>query len=186
MKLKFITDLHIFGPHEIDRTLISIDWDYAIGDIFDIKNTRKFELEKARAMEQRYAFRRVGRYYVVGNHDGIISPYTYITTVIEGKKILICHHYQYLDPKVANEMNAAKREYKGVTKLYWKLLGTFHKLVNYGNLSFQDKKDAAKWAKEFDCEVIIFGHTHTEKLVDELVDGIRVINLPRGYSEIEI
>jgi L-rhamnose isomerase len=46
--------------------------------------------------------------------------------------------------------------------------------------------NAAAKAKAFNCTTYICGHFHPQQIVDKKVDGIRILILPKGRTEIEL
>jgi predicted phosphodiesterase len=185
MKIKIITDLHVYGPHELDnaRELIKQSFDFALGDIFDIKNCPKKLYGEAFIAEKKFYGKNFSN-CVEGNHDKYYCR-PYLT--MREYPIMLTHGHLFLyDEARLKEITEEKYKYNGIGVLRYNAVKLFHKLYSYGNLSNADMKKAAAFARAKNCTTIIFGHVHPEKVIDKIVDGVRIICLPRGYSEVEI
>ena len=41
-------------------------------------------------------------------------------------------------------------------------------------------------AKEYNCDTVVFGHTHTRKLIKVKYKDVTIINVPRGVHELDL
>ena len=182
MKLKVLADIHLYGPHSLSEGILLQPFDISLGDIFDIKWTLKKEIKKALAHQKDFseALKAKGVVEVDGNHD---LKSNLIFYVLNG--VLFTHGDRVCwdAETVAKKMKASK---DGVSAWKRNAFALAVKAKPFGNLSKEEIAKASALAKEHGCHTIVFGHTHVEKIIDVVFDGVRIINVPRGITEIEV
>jgi predicted phosphodiesterase len=187
MIYKIFSDLHWGQTSEILTQIHPMQGDIFLGDIFDEKNTAKniiaIQLAKQSAFVNSCA--EVGAFYIRGNHDllkfdaGCVSLYRKINNV------LFTHgHLIMWDQAMIDKWDA--KEPVGVGK-FRQITLEIENLYTRGTWkpSQIEIDKAVKFAKEYGCDTIAFGHTHTKERVDFINSGVRIINVQRGMSVIE-
>lgn len=178
----FYTDTHIYSPYLSMKILpltaeqVTKENAYFLGDIVEGKNA---ETKDCYAMKSYYENLRkiaAGR-IVLGNHDGRFTGVDNIT--IDGK-ILITHGDRVLWKRKKSDEFRAEAQCQGSGMIQKALAG------RNGSISNSEAKEAAAYARAFGMKVIVFGHVHVKSKFDQVVNGIRVISLPRGKSNLEL
>lgn len=175
------TDLHIgnkYGEMNIlpnNPIIIEQQNAIALGDIYDVKNCEKNNLEnilkKCEAFSALYKDRMVS-----GNHDPKTGP----LELIKDGHILFVHGDLVLWDMA--KVNAFRAEVPGQG------CGLIQRIAaaRNGKLGKKDKKLLSDYAKMRKVNCICIGHVHPSKLIDENVDGIRVICFPKGKTVIAL
>lgn len=126
-----------------------------------------------------------------GNHEVSVGNkfcWRYNDTIydIQGKGVLYIHGPEITWSK--NKYKKWKVKPPGMSKFKRKISCFLSKLRSKigtrGTLSKKKLKKASDLAKEFECSTIVFGHTHPSKLIDQTYNGVRVVNVPRGRTEL--
>lgn len=158
-----------------------------IGDVFDVKNTAKDII--ATQLAKQAMFRRncnvVGAYYVIGNHDLIKDPMNNCSLFRKINNVLFTHgHLVMWGQATIDKWNA--KEPVGVGKFRQITLAVENLYTRGTWKPKQVEVDrAVSFAREYSCDTIIFGHTHTKERVDFRIGDVRIINVQRGQSFIE-
>lgn len=193
MKLTIYSDLHLYAPHswilkepdilnELLFPKIPIDSILLTGDIIDIANCKKSKLVSARYMIQ-YLKNMYQERFLIGNHECMKPDALY--RVIYG--CLVCHghtlYWDYAKVKKWEEKVGGKG----------KLSRAFYTIYKRATFPFSVKtkrppehviEKAKTLARMNGVSTVIFGHSHS--YWDETTEGIRIINVPRGKTEVEI
>ncbi len=157
------------------RDVVEKDNCYALGDIFDLKNAEANEL--AGLLIEYNEYRELFKDRLVsGNHEGNDLP---INIHLDNKILLTHYDWALWDAAKVNKFRNEKRG-QGCGIPQWIASKT------HGKVGKTDKKNAAAYAKKYNSTCIIGGHTHTKKLIDEVVDGVRVIFLPVGKTILDL
>ena len=169
-----ISDLHIGAPHEILEMMINDGNTYLVGDIFDLKNTPKNKLDYYLEIYKDIK-KEFGDKYILGNHE-CEKPRKYYH---KKDNYLFCHGHTLLwSDKMVKKWENKKL---GKNKFSYFLYRIMHFINFEGGIykPSQELKDKC-WdlCKQYNCDTIIFGHTH--KQCDIFYKGIRIINAPRG------
>jgi predicted phosphodiesterase len=184
-KITIYTDCHYFTPMEMrciptDLSVITKENAYSIGDNYDRKGC---EPSQANLIEKEYKAHKIlfkGR-FITGNHDVMKDKVEDQYLAVDG--VLFVHgDFAWGSDKANAFRNEAP--YQGFSSVK-KLLNWGRKLFP-GNLSNSEAREAAALAKKHNCKTIIFGHTHCKNLQDKTMDGVRVINCPRGRTELMV
>lgn len=184
MKYKIFSDLHFFAPHEL-----KVATDYSsncvyLGDIFDLRNTAKKDIEIAlRAQKMHNLSCESNKLINVrGNHDLDNSVPVYTLR----KDILWTHgHHVCWDTVKIAEWD--RYEPEGIGKLKTLYLLAKHALPKgIWKPAEDDLERIITLIKLYMPRTIVMGHTHTAKLVSYEKFGITIINVPRGVTEIEL
>lgn len=179
MNFKIYNDIHLFAPH-----VLNVEFDYSSnvilnGDIVDLVNCKKKDVEKAES----FITHLVGIYgsrYVSGNHD----PHDYMYYKQNG--VLFEHgDYIFWGSEKANKFRA-KRPGAG-----WLRRNLGVPLANtvrpkYRELSDLEINRCMDSMHVHTCHTIVLGHKHFDKIIDIKVKEFRIIVLPRGVHEIDI
>jgi predicted phosphodiesterase len=181
----FYTDLHLETPIAIKVLPLSANQivkenAYLLGDIHDLKGCESNAVIDARARQQATHTLFKDR-FVYGNHDLMGSDYSHDFLVIDGH-IILTHGdlITWDESRVRDFRNSESGE--GYTFL--KKMLNLGRIIFGNKLSKSDALMASELAKKYNCDTIVFGHTHTKNLYDKMVSGIRVINCPRGKTEL--
>lgn len=167
---------------------------FLTGDIVDRTNCKKKEVGRASnvILKLKEEFKQR---YVFGNHEAIPIGTGYHIEVINDQRVLFLHgpgirlngryHEVYYPEKKTIKWEDKKHgrgkwsafKYKWFRKL-WKHKGGWKKPSNKIINRVLDIADL------LGCTVVVFGHTHRE--YDGTHDGVRIINVPKGVSYINI
>ncbi|MCP4104910.1 MAG: hypothetical protein GY749_05145 [Desulfobacteraceae bacterium] len=189
------SDTHFFAGHGLNKLKLTYGPNtYYTGDIYDLKNADKDDASTAENAVKALRV-KAGSRYIRGNHE--------IYAFGKGEKdedyyvadngIIFTHgHY-----KIGYKIEEVKKwESKKAGTGFMKRKG--RKLLE-GIVSKPEKpkkkyiKNAVIMVKEHNkkypnnqCHTIVFGHTHVENIFTKTVDGIRIINVPRGISHLDL
>ncbi len=187
-KYRLYSDLHWGQASSILENIDPHNNDVFLGDIFDIKNTAKKDIPSQLA--QQNVFRRrcylIGAFYIIGNHDLIKDPYNTTQLNIKRGNVLFTHgHLICWDEAKVQEWANKKPDGVG---FFRRITLAVQQFVPRGIWKPSDIeiKRAIQLAKSYGCDTIVFGHTHTDKVVDFTIENIRIVNVPRGKTEIEL
>jgi predicted phosphodiesterase len=178
----FYTDTHVYSPYLsmniLPTTAEQVIKEQALflGDIVEGKNA---EPEDCYAMKTYYENLRkiaAGR-IVLGNHDG---RFTGVDNLIIDGKILITHGDRVLWDKKKSDKFRAEAQCQGSGMIQKALAG------RNGSISNSEAKEAANYARAFGMKVIVFGHVHVKYKFDQVINGVRVISLPRGKTVLDL
>lgn len=204
MVLKIYSDLHWGQTSEILKTVVPAKGVFFTGDIFDIKNTSKKKIKEQLNKQATFIYRckEVGAHYILGNHDLLpdkelnvdyldesFNSTTVLSAVprlIVADDVLLTHgHYIAWDQVKIDEWNNKKPEGVG---LFRRLALEVQGLYNRGTWKPDaiESERAYQLAVTYKCKTVIFGHHHTDKVVDYVYKGVRIINVPRGLTELSL
>ena len=184
MKLVIYSDIHKGAPHETKFDLfqaLEVEDAYFTGDIYDLKNTEKSKL-KHYENEFKEFKKKAGARYILGNHE-CMKPDEYY---VKRDHVLLCHGHTlvYSEDKVKRWENKKI----GKSKLrYWiyRLKHLGKKIVSKEYKPSEELKEKCyNLCKAYECNTIVFGHTHRH--CDIKFKGIRIINVPRGRTIIDV
>ena len=185
MKISVYSDCHYYTPQEIrciptERVQVLAENAFSIGDNFDRKGCEPKDANKLIKEFEEHKRIFEGR-WLSGNHEVLGDNVSLAFLVSNG--VLFVHGDIFWGVEKANEFRK-EQPYQGYSAV--KRMLAFGRKIYGGHLSNAEAAEAAKLAKQFGCKVIIFGQTHVKKLQDKTVDGIRIINVPRGKTVIEV
>jgi len=181
-KLVVLSDTHYFGPHALSKELLKQKINISLGDIFDRKWTLKNEVIQASKEQKEFSefCKKKGVIEIDGNHDLKSDLLFYVKN-----GVLFTHgHYVSWDQKTIDKKEKSSKN--GVLQKARDVFLTEEMAHPYGTLSKRKIQKAVMLARKYNCHTIVFGHTHVEKLIDMKVDGVRIINVPRGLTSIEV
>lgn len=151
---------------------------YDLGDSFEIKNAEPSQCYAIKSAWETHKKLFVGR-FVSGNHsvDRGAGP---INQIIDGHILLTHGDYPLWDTKKRTEFRNEKScQGSGFIQ---KMLAT-----NNGSISNSEARELAAYAKKFKgVDTIVIGHVHPKIVFNKIVDGIRVICVPRGKSILKL
>lgn len=189
MKYKFLTDTHWYAPNEIEITEFDYDFAnnnlYLLGDIFDLKNCKKSQVKIVR-QHILDAKRAMGHRYLLDNHDAVFGkvsdPYH-----IPYSNIGICGGSQIFWDEDRLHSYTQKKFGAGFLKrqIWVRALMLASRFVS-DNISDKAMSRAIIIAKDLGVKTIVCGHKHPKKIIRRTQDGITLIVLPRGYSELKL
>jgi len=148
---------------------------YDGGDSFEIKNAEKNNCLNIKTRWANHKKLFAGR-YVTGNHSLEREPFDLL---IDGK-ILLTHGDRPLwSTSKSDEFRREKScQGSGVLQKIW--------FSRNGSVSNSEAKELANYTIARKGKVSVSCHVHVVSKFDQTVNGIRVINLPRGRSEISV
>ncbi len=187
--IKIYADTHIYGGHRLVRGMQesiqeNIDYFYPalpslrertfyLGDIVDFKNAP--DPERARQLID-VIRKAAGGNYVRGNHemDTFGDAGTERHTIYKGTVLLLHGH---------------TLRYNEARAKYWesgRKMQASAEDMKYARSTDQVFAEAARLAVELGCKMVVFGHTHPDSLEQREVDGIRVVNVPKGCTYLHV
>lgn len=184
MKLSLIADTHLFAPNEMKVDFNGENQnEYLLGDIVDLANCKKKEVDKA-YLEYKKLKDIYGRRFLCGNHERIsvtndlISPKDGVI-LAHGDFESWGHEKAFEYRSKPHGAGAFKRKFVvGMVEAFEKSVGR--------DLDQKFIEAAVKLAKDYGCHTYIAGHLHPKEMIDIIADGIRIIIVPRGKTEVEI
>lgn len=184
--LTFYNDIHLFAPNALDFDLRRFSFGpsfFYLGDIVDLANVRKKDLAEARKLYQWFKS-KLNINWIDGNHERMsMENDVFIATLPGYKRVIMAHgDFESWGSDKAREYRQKlqsagwlKRTFVVNTiEAYEKALGR--------SVSKSTAQRAALLAKNYGCTVYVGGHLHVDKIYDQMVDGVRVIFLPRGVT----
>jgi predicted phosphodiesterase len=186
-KITVYSDLHLYSPIALwgsmpaDNQQILEQNAYSLGDIFDRKSCEPVRAAYLEHDYQVYIKAYEGR-WVNGNHElaGEDTSHDFIKVgnilLTHGDRV--CWH----DVKSNAFRNSKKYEGYGIVK---RAINWFRKYWTQSINNFEVEQ-ATKYCKLYDCDVIIYGHSHTKKLLIKKVNGITIYNVPRGKTVLDV
>lgn len=178
----FYADTHVFSKYLsmwiLPTTTEQIFGENAffLGDIVEAKNAEKNQCAEMKEYFRRFSEISKNR-MVLGNHDGSFQG---VDDILVDGHILITHGDRFLWTKKHSERFRNEKQCQG-SGLIQKILSKHH-----GSVSNREASDAAEYARLRGADTIVFGHVHVDRKLDKIVNGIRVICLPRGKTELNL
>lgn len=194
MKFNVIADTHYFGAdpvkEDFSQLLKKID-DYfsktiILGDFIDLKNCEKKKLHEAKSLFKLYKD-SMGAKYLNGNHECQQDIDVPLVTLGIGFM-----HGDRIFNGFLGHIESRRHPLDGAGKFQRLLKGAFSKLRNVvewndDKLDREDVKyEISKIAKEYGLHTIVCGHCHPSHVIDRMVEGIRIIIVPRGITTLEL
>jgi predicted phosphodiesterase len=188
MKMVIYSDIHYYGADPVPVSDMPKTYEEVIatnsvstGDNYDVRNAAHKHVEKCRAelAEHQAIFKER---YVSGNHDLEMT-----NIVSKVGNVLITHGdwYIFWDETRATEFRTQSAGQGAFSRL-WKFGASQIRNITGAKMSNDEIYKAVMLAKTYGCGTIVMGHSHPAKVFDKTVNGVRVINVPRGRTEIEI
>lgn len=177
------SDCHIGVPPQRCADLVNITHEtvekinaYSLGDNFELKNCENKDLSRLLTAYENHKLKFMGR-FVSGNH--CCAGYSNDYNLIVGDVLLTHGDLPLWGNSKAFDFRNKKRGggFGWINKIA---------LNNNGSISKSESKELAAYAKKNSCKVIIIGHVHPAKVFDQMVDGVRVICVPRGMTQVII
>lgn len=178
----FYTDTHVYskylGMNILPTTAeqVVVENAYFLGDIVEGKNAEPEDCSEMKNYYENLRKLAAGR-IVLGNHDGRFIGVDNIT--IDGK-ILITHGDRVLWKRKKSDEFRAERQCQGSGWVQGSLAN------RNGSISKSEAKQLADYARAFGMKIIVIGHVHPATRFDQMVNGIRVICLPRGKNVLSL
>ena len=177
------SDLHMGAPHEIKAELEFREGSVFLGDIFDLKNCHKRDLESLTRMRHDAIEEcsRTGGIYVTGNHS-LEDNHLYDT-----RDGVLFMHGDLVQANPEKALTWRTRPAMGKSGLRWKSLGMFYNLMPKSIPLFDMYfRRASNIAYENCCHTVVMGHFHPKKMVEKHYNGKRIIVMPRGRHKIDV
>jgi len=189
MKITVFSDCHWFGPTpskvkpEFGKNV------YYIGDNHEFKNIPKKRIKH---------FERVYKGFLIscknsetnvlnGNHEvSVGADLLGVNSLsIPNKNAMLIHGDLVLWPNKKFNSWREKKPGKSRRVIFGiKIKNLWRNRKGSTKLSQKKIELFSEFAKNMGVKTIIFGHTHPKRLIDETHNGIRIINVPRGKTEI--
>ncbi len=181
MRFTIIADTHFYGVSPVQVNISDIDlysiYTVFVGDIYDKANCLKKDLpqvEKEISELQEMA----GSRYISGNHELLPKSKPYIVPNL----VAFIHGDEVLWSKEKSEEFRSKKPCdSGITRTVKKLWANKH-----GSISSDEAMLLVNYAKRLGVSAIVCGHVHPKQMYDSRINGIRVICVPRGKTQIDI
>jgi hypothetical protein len=190
------TDIHCGSPIElmnVDELVSGIVQDVAaghqvidIGDNIDLANCHKRDLSKHNAA---YASlfgydKRSDKYFKIdGNHERMKTGFQYTTS----NDVCFTHgDFEKWGKKKAIKYRSKKRGASAFKRKFIVPLIEWAEKFGVNRATKKFKRRAVKVAKSLGCHTYVCGHIHPKEKLDFNYDGVRIIVMPRGRSELEL
>ncbi len=154
-----------------------------LGDNFEIKNSKKGKLKNLIALREniRKKCLKKGGIYLSGNHSVQMRDLYY-----KRGKVLFTHgDFVHYGKEKAIQVRNKK---KGKSNLYWSMLKFIRKFYEsrVNPLKIKYLQAAYTLAKKKNAKVVVMGHFHPRSVIDVDYNGIRMIIVPRGKTELNL
>lgn len=181
MKKTIYTDCHFFGVDPIENVTLEYTQDTIfMGDNFEFKNINSKILEHVSDVYDSH-MRKVGLHgsiELVGNHE--VNMTRGRLHYIEDGVLFI--HIPDIDFLLRwGKKSPCRNVFKIMVS---KLLAVARNIKPNKTVSKKNIERCIKLSKKFNCHTVVFTHTHIKEKYDKLHKGIRIINLPRGKTEL--
>lgn len=190
MKYTLVADTHLYSKYEVPNIrqrvldLQANDNTMLLGDIVDLSCCDKNSLQNANRVHE-YLEAKHGDNYLDGNHDPEYPIGTF--------KIIHGIYFTHGDID-ANPIKWSKYRRNHLKK---QGAGWFKKLFIMNTVSLfnellggKPKPDffvrASVEAKKYNCHTYVGAHFHPKQLIDVNYDGIRIVVVPQGITEVEL
>lgn len=190
MKYMPVADTHLFSKYEVPNIrqkvldLPANENTILLGDIVDLSCCDKKNLDRARAVERDLLLKH-GTNYLDGNHDPEYPIGTF--KIING--IYFSHGDIDANPIKWSKYrrNHLKNQGAGWFKKLFIMntVSLFNELVG-GKPKLDFFVRASHEAKKYNCHTYVGAHFHPKQLIDVNYDGIRIVVVPQGITEIEL
>ena len=184
MKIKVASDIHFFGVDPVkDVEFDDLNGCILLGDILDLKNVLPEFHENCKYLRDRY-LDMCGIHYITGNHECYSLNLHLHLPDVNGKRVDLIHGDI---PLWGLSKAIGRRNVKGGCGRFlrfFKWIGSKYRNVVGCKLKDKEKRELIKYCP--DSDVIIIGHKHPKKIIDEIYNGVGLIVVPRGITEIEI
>lgn len=184
MRIRVVADAHLFAPNELKIKFNPEDKnEYLIGDNIDLANCSNKDVAIATDTYNQLKI-SYGKRMIDGNHCRI----SLTNDLIFPKAGVIMAHgdFESWGPEKATEYRS-KPHGAGLfkRKLLVRAIEAYEKSVGR-TLDQQFIENAVKLAKSHGCHTYVAGHLHPKEMIDIVADGIRIIIVPRGKTEIVV
>lgn len=156
-----------------------------LGDNFDLKNAKKecltlIERKREATIEK---CKKVGGIYISGNHS--LKPLEMHQKAIRDNILFI--HGDIIDWGF-KKAEKWRNKQKGVGITGHIITRVFKNVYEGGTTIFRKKHKlrAYQLAKENNCDTIVVGHFHPEKLKERRYKDVRIIIVPRGKTVLDL
>lgn len=192
MKVTVFSDCHWHGPTPVDIEPEFGKNVFYIGDNHEFKNIPKKEEIINEYLDQYAEFLKkcsdTETKILDGNHEISVGENNNIEVLFtEDNKIAFVHfHRELWTEKKVNKWHQMK---PGISKVYLffiKIKNLIGNKIGANNLKKKHIRICHEIAKKYDVSTVVFGHTHPRRLIIESHDGIRMINVPRGKTILDL
>lgn len=190
MKITLITDVHEGAPNEIKVQYNPMDKDeYLLGDIVDLANCTIGDVPKykRRRLELKAAYNQDKLRYIDGNHCRIILHDQCIRLFDRYGKLVVMYHGDYISWGAEKSLSYRSKKLGASffkRQILVRAIEQFEETI--GRRLTDVKLDMVKKAKADGASTIIIGHCHPKETIDEVIQGVRIIILKRGRSEVDL
>lgn len=187
MKLRIYCDIHLYSPMDLKIPITDLEKSIFIGDNVDLANCKKKDHE--RAMITYNHLKIHSKHWIDGNHERMRENNDYIK-MYENKNmdhIMLVHgDFEAWGIDRAQKYRLKKHCAGWFKRNLWvRALKNFEKIGKH-KPSKKMIKNLVAHAKFLNCKTIICGHKHPKDTYDYMHDGVRVIVLKRGLTEIDV
>lgn len=188
MKYTLVADTHLYSKYELKGArgkvlnLPPSDTTCFVGDIVDISCCNRKDLDLAKTTLSILQARHQHN-WADGNHDAMGVEPEFFT--IRG--VMFIHYDILANAKRWSKYRADNKQGAGLFKKLFVMsfIKLFDELDNgMPKDDFFDR--AVAFAKAHGCHTIVGGHFHPESVIEVKRDGVRVIILPQGITELEL
>lgn len=193
MEIIVYADCHRFGPSPVNVKFEFGSNVFYIGDNHELKNIKKSKVNRRVGSYKQFlkVCKETNTNVLAGNHE--VSPgtiYCGVRTIVKeinGKKVLFVHgDYPLWEEAKRNKWHNRHAGIGRFTLFGIKIKNTLRDHSGSKSLSNKKIDIFTSLAKEYGCDIVVFGHTHPKKTIDETHNGIRIINAAKGRNIINI
>ena len=186
MRYTFIADLHKFAPHALnidvplDPAIIEQENIWLLGDIVDLKGCDPKDKEECLKYFELLC-RTYGERYIKGNHDGestdiLVRSLDDDTLGAHGD--VICWSFE----KAMAFRSMPKFQGYGWIKSFinWARHLWKQRISNF------EEKQGVNYCERARKKTIVYGHSHTTKVLIKMTQNKKLVNIPRGITVINL
>lgn len=180
---RIYADFHRYGADPLPVPFPNCNPDLCeviLGDYIDFRNARKEDEEE---MVRLYNMTKAhfGPRYLSGNHCCFGDR----DVPLQIKNILFMHGDSLVYGRAKSEERRSEEPFATPFKRFWKKWAS--KIGSKLPTIVRIKPDEiAHLRMEYHFDTIVMGHIHPRKMKDVRINGVRVLVLPRGVTEIEL
>lgn len=190
MKYTLVADTHLFSKYEVNgirRKVLDLPVNQntiLLGDVVDLSCCDKKSLQEANRVHS-YLEAKHGENYIDGNHNPM---YSYGSHVIKND-IYFTHGDIHANPDKWVKYRKKHLEKQGAgwfKKLFiMNTVSLFNELIG-GKPKQEFFERAAARAKFHECHTYVGAHFHPKQQIDVIYNGVRIIIVKQGITEIEL
>ena len=188
-KFTVFNDIHAGAPYELypmntqfETMIVPGTIGVSIGDVYDIKNTKKQDMLAAKINLERHKM-KLGACYLSGNHE--LTPLELKPWIAIDDVLFMHGDLLFWDRAKVDAFRAKSPGAGPLKRLFVQAIDELRLVAPAGFNDFFFSQ-CEKYLKLSGCHTIVSGHHHVKTRLDVQKPFGRVINLPRGINQVKV